>query len=194
MNCQVTTTTNTEFVVYIVFKPLVSHTAVFVSSRNASPVPWGGVLRDQTKMAAWEATIPSLKHSSASFSLGPDVFLRAESFQRRYSTFIAYIAFPRHFLHVFLLRILITLDTWRHSYAGIIKSSTYKGGERGGRFECYAIVTIEILAQGLLVSTLRMNTKNTLKKLEWIQIYYCCYYYCWHGVVGHVTKYIKTLG
>ena len=148
MDCQVTTTTNTDFAVYVVFQPLVSHTAVFVSSRNACPVPWGGGLRDETKMAVWEATKPLPKHISASFSLGPDVFLRAESFQRRYSTFIAYIAFPRNFLHVFLLRLLNmwTLDTWRHSYAGIIKLSTHKWGERGGgRFECYAIVTIYVM-------------------------------------------------
>ena len=57
MDCQVTTTTNTDFVVYIVFKPSVSHTAVFVSLRNAPLVPWGGELRDETKMATWEATI-----------------------------------------------------------------------------------------------------------------------------------------
>ena len=67
MDCQVTTTTTTDFVVYVVFKPLVSHTAVFVSPRNACPVPWGGGLRDEIKMAVWEATKPLPKHISASF-------------------------------------------------------------------------------------------------------------------------------
>lgn len=80
--------------------------------------------------------------------LEPDVFLHAERFSRRYSTFIVYIAFPRHFLHVFLLRLLNmwALDIWGDSYAGIMQLSTYKGGERGGGgFKWYIIITIYVM-------------------------------------------------
>ena len=55
----------------------------------------------------------------------------------------------------------------------MMKLSTYKGGERGGEGRG-RIQTLhysnhlrnEILAQGLLVSTLRLKAKNALKKLE----------------------------
>ena len=61
----------------------------------------------------------------------------------------------------------------RRFYADIMKLSSYKGGGGGGagggriKMKHYSNhLRNEILAQGLLVSTLRLKGKNALKKLE----------------------------
>ena len=59
----------------------------------------------------------------------------------------------------------------RRFYADIMKLSSYKGGGGEGRGKIQMLhysnhLRNEILAQGLLVSTLRLKGKNALKKLE----------------------------